>query len=184
MRPHLAACGLLAVLAGCSGAGTPAAAPSPVLTPSEAAASPSAAPPVVSPAPTARATTRPPTAAASSAAPQRTRAASRRTTEAAAPSPSLSPSAARRAVTADVAEVTGDRFSPSALTVHVGDSVLVTDKDAAAPHTFTISALGVDSGTMSQGDTFRYTFRRAGRFTFVCSIHQGFGMTGTVTVLS
>jgi plastocyanin len=83
-----------------------------------------------------------------------------------------------------VDEVTGDRFSPGSVTLHVGDSVLVTDTDAVAPHTFTISALGVDSGGMSQGDTFRFRFTRAGRFTFVCSYHQAAGMTGTLTVLA
>jgi plastocyanin len=83
-----------------------------------------------------------------------------------------------------VDEVTGNRFSPSSLTLHVGDSVLVTDKDAVAPHTFTISALGVDSGGMSQGETFRFRFTTPGRFTFVCTYHEGVGMTGTLTVQS
>jgi len=83
-----------------------------------------------------------------------------------------------------IAEVTGDRFSPSTVTLHVGDSVLVTDQDSVAPHTFTVGALHVDSGAMSQGQTFRYRFTTPGRYTFVCSYHQSLGMTGTLTVLA
>jgi plastocyanin len=84
--------------------------------------------------------------------------------------------------TVGVDEVTGDRFSPSSVTLHVGDSVLVTNRDAVAPHTFTISALGVESGGMSQGQTFRYRFTSPGRYTFVCTYHESIGMTGTLTV--
>jgi plastocyanin len=80
-----------------------------------------------------------------------------------------------------VAEVTGDRFSPSTLTLRSGDRVLVMNRDLGA-HTFTIRALGVDSGSMGQGDTFRYAFRAPGRYTFVCTYHESLGMTGTLTV--
>jgi plastocyanin len=97
------------------------------------------------------------------------------------PAPRPTPSPTRSGATFGVDEVTGDRFSPSALTLHSGDSVLVTNKDLAA-HTFTISSLGVDSGNMGQGDTFRYRFRAPGTYTFVCTYHSGLGMTGTLTV--
>jgi plastocyanin len=62
-----------------------------------------------------------------------------------------------------------------------GDGVLVTNKHVAT-HTFTVDALGVDSGSMAQGDTFRYVFRAPGRYTFYCRPHESLGMTGTLTV--
>jgi plastocyanin len=96
------------------------------------------------------------------------------------PRPTLSP--VSKGTTFGISEVTGDRFSPSTVTLRVGDSVLVTDKDNVAPHTFTVSALHVDSGGMSQGDTYRYRFLRAGTFDFVCDYHKDVGMKGTITV--
>lgn len=78
--------------------------------------------------------------------------------------------------------VSGNAFSPSSLRIRSGDSVLVTDTDRGAPHDFTVRALGVRSGTMGQGDTFRYRFTAPGTFSFVCTIHEGAGMTGTLTV--
>lgn len=76
--------------------------------------------------------------------------------------------------------VGGNRFSPDTLTLRGGDSVLVTNRDQV-PHDFTISELGVESGVMHQGDTFRYRFGPPGTFTFVCTIHDP-GMEGTLTV--
>jgi plastocyanin len=99
------------------------------------------------------------------------------------PTPVPTPSPTRSGATFGLDEVTGDRFSPSSLTLRSGDQVLVTNKDLAA-HTFTISGLGVDSGNMGQGDTFRYRFRAPGRYTFVCTYHESFGMTGTLNVTS
>jgi plastocyanin len=62
----------------------------------------------------------------------------------------------------------------------VGDSVRVTNTDVAA-HTFT--GQGFDSGNMPAGGApYSYRFTKAGTFDFVCSYHQAFGMTGTVTV--
>lgn len=75
--------------------------------------------------------------------------------------------------------VSQNRFSPDVLTLRSGDSVLVTNRDRA-PHDFTIAELGVESGTMHQGDTFPYPFGPIGTFTFVCTIHQG--MEGTLRV--
>lgn len=95
------------------------------------------------------------------------------------PSPRTSPARAGR--TFAVSQVTGYRFSPSSLTLRSGDGVLVTNTDLAT-HTFTITQLGVDSGSMAQGDTFRYTFRAPGDYRFVCTPHQSLGMTGTLTV--
>lgn len=98
------------------------------------------------------------------------------------PTPSPTPSPTRSGATFRVDEVTGDRFSPSTLTLRSGDYVLVTDTDPLAPHNFTVRALGVRSGNMGQGDTFRYRFMAPGTYAFVCTIHEAAGMTGTLHV--
>ena len=74
----------------------------------------------------------------------------------------------------------GFRFSPSSLSIPVGDAVSVHNTDSAH-HTFTDSPT-FDSGDMAPGATFSYRFTKAGRYDFVCSYHQASGMTGTVTV--
>jgi plastocyanin len=169
----------LALAAACSsGSGTSTlSSPSPVLSPSSSPTMPAATPPA-SPSATQR--------AAPSASPIARRTASptpsptRSRTPSPKPSPTKSPAPAGK--TYAISQVTGDMFSPKSVALKVGDSVLVTDKDAIAPHTFTISALGVDSGGMGQGDTFRYRFARAGTFTFMCTYHNSAGMNGTITV--
>lgn len=68
-------------------------------------------------------------------------------------------------------------FSPKAVTVKVGDSVTWTNADSV-PHTVTSEAF--DSGSLAQGQSFTYTFDKAGTFDYKCSIHPT--MTGTVNV--
>jgi plastocyanin len=98
------------------------------------------------------------------------------------PSPTRpKPSPTHAGKTYGVNEVAIDRFSPSTLTIRVGDTVLATNKDSSA-HTFTVPALGKDSGNMDSGETYRLTFTRAGTFHFVCTYHDSFGMNGDVTV--
>jgi plastocyanin len=99
------------------------------------------------------------------------------------PSPTRSPSPKPgvSGKTYAISEVAVDRFSPSTLSLHRGDSVLVTNNDST-DHTFTIGSLGKDSGNMTQGDTYRLTFSTSGTFTFVCTYHESLGMTGTITV--
>jgi len=94
-------------------------------------------------------------------------------------SPTPSPTRAGKTYTID--EVLGDRFSPSHVTLRVGDGVLVENSDST-DHTFTVSALGKDSGNMGPGATYRLTFTKAGSFAFVCSYHENLGMSGSVTV--
>lgn len=65
-------------------------------------------------------------------------------------------------------------------TVAVGDTVLVTNRDAA-PHTWTAEGDVFDSGALGQGDTFEFTFEEAGQIDFFCAIHPT-QMTGTITV--
>ena len=75
----------------------------------------------------------------------------------------------------------GYAFSPSTLTVHVGDTVTWTNYDQA-PHdvTTTSAPVAIKSQTLSTGQSFSYTFTTAGTYSYYCSIHPD--MRATVTV--
>jgi plastocyanin len=75
--------------------------------------------------------------------------------------------------------VAGDRFSPSSLTIAVGDAIRAHNADGTT-HTFTGPSW--DSGDMAPGGVQTFRFRTAGTFSFYCSIHRDVGMTGTLTV--
>ncbi|HUZ65278.1 MAG TPA: cupredoxin family copper-binding protein [Acetobacteraceae bacterium] len=62
-------------------------------------------------------------------------------------------------------------FAPTNLSVHPGDTVVWTNRDSV-PHTVTsIGAGGLDSGTLDPGGSFRFTFRKAGAYSYHCAIH-------------
>lgn len=63
--------------------------------------------------------------------------------------------------------------------VQVGATVTVTNSDDVS-HTWTSEDDAFDSGSLSQGETFEFTFDEAGEYQFVCSIHPG--MSGSITV--
>ena len=71
-------------------------------------------------------------------------------------------------------------FSPSSVTIAVGDSVRAVNDDTSH-HTFTDAGV-FDSGDVGPKASYTYRFRKAGRFDFVCTYHSSFGMKGTVTV--
>lgn len=70
-------------------------------------------------------------------------------------------------------------FMPADLEVEVGTTVRWTNNDAA-PHTSTSDGGVWNSGTLSQGETFQYTFEAEGEYPYHCDIHPA--MTATVTV--
>ncbi len=94
--------------------------------------------------------------------------------------------AAAGAATVDV--TIGDFFfSPTPLTISVGDTVRWTNTGVVA-HT-TTSGAGCtsdgnwNSGTMSGGQTFSHTFATAGTFPYFCSFHcASSNMVGSITV--
>ncbi|EWM11302.1 plastocyanin/azurin family copper-binding protein [Kutzneria sp. 744] len=71
-----------------------------------------------------------------------------------------SPAAESSAIAVDIKNYA---FSPASITVSVGDTVTWTNEDTA-PHTVTVSAGPVTfaSPTLQQGQTFSYTFAKAG----------------------
>lgn len=75
------------------------------------------------------------------------------------------------------------KFSPSSLSIKRCDAVKAVYADTTgAPHTWT-STGHWDSGDLtSAGQSYTYRFASTGTFSFFCSYHQSFGMTGKVTV--
>jgi plastocyanin len=71
-------------------------------------------------------------------------------------------------------------FTPGSITVAVGDSITWTNNQAGVPHTATADAGGFDSGRLSTGQSFSFTFSTPGTFTYHCTIHPF--MHGSVTV--
>jgi plastocyanin len=75
-------------------------------------------------------------------------------------------------------------FSPAQLTIKVGTTVVWTSEDNA-PHTVTADDGSFDSGNLKKGDSFSFTFTKAGTFPYYCAYHGtagGGGMAGTITV--
>jgi plastocyanin len=76
------------------------------------------------------------------------------------------------------------RFDTKDITVKAGTTVIWV-MDANFPHTVTADDGSFDSGRLSDGETFSFTFDTAGEFPYYCTIHGGpggSGMSGTVTV--
>lgn len=77
----------------------------------------------------------------------------------------------------------GDHFfEPAQLTVKAGTTV--TWKSVGqSTHDLAARDGSFALGAMSFGQTFSFTFDRAGRFPYVCMQHEGDGMVGEVTVV-
>jgi amicyanin len=82
------------------------------------------------------------------------------------------------AATADVG-IVNFKFTPSALTVKVGTTVVWTNKDAIG-HTVNFMTGGINSNVLNQNDQFTHTFTTPGTYDYICSIHPF--MHGSVTV--
>jgi plastocyanin len=76
------------------------------------------------------------------------------------------------------------QFIPASLTINTGDTVTWTNNTAATNHT-TTSDTGVwDSGTLTPGVSFSFTFTQTGTFAYHCTFHQALGMVGTIIVVN
>jgi plastocyanin len=71
-----------------------------------------------------------------------------------------------------------EAFSPKTVTVSQGATVIWTNTDGI-DHTSTSNDGFWDSGHIMAGHTFSVTFRNAGNYSYLCTIH---GFTGTVRV--
>ena len=70
-------------------------------------------------------------------------------------------------------------YSPSSISVFVGDTVQWTNADKD-PHTVTERGFAFDSGTFQPGASWRRTFTTAGTFSYFCDLHPS--MVGVVAV--
>jgi plastocyanin len=79
--------------------------------------------------------------------------------------------------------VVNNSFQPASVTIQVNDEVKWTWAPSAGFHTTTSGTPGLwDSGIHTQPFDFTVPFLSAGTFPYVCTLHAGIGMVGTVTV--
>jgi plastocyanin len=71
-------------------------------------------------------------------------------------------------------------FQPADLTISAGTTLTWTNHDGA-PHTVTFRNGMADSGTLSSGRSFSYTFATPGGFAYYCRIHPNMAAEVTVT---
>jgi plastocyanin len=91
------------------------------------------------------------------------------------------PSTPVRAATTWNVSISNFQFTPATTTINVGDTVTWTV--TGGPHTTTSDpgqTVSWDSGSLSDGKSFSFTFNTAGNFTYHCAIHPS--MHGTVMV--
>jgi plastocyanin len=75
--------------------------------------------------------------------------------------------------------IQGMAFTPASITITAGTTITWTNKDAIG-HTVTSNTNLFNSGTLSTGGTFSFTFAKAGTYSYYCSIHPS--MVGSVIV--
>jgi cellulose 1,4-beta-cellobiosidase len=92
--------------------------------------------------------------------------------------PTSTPTRTPTPVPADV-QIVDFAFQPASLTVNQGATVTWRNAGAAT-HTTTSDTNLWNSGNLTPGQTFAFTFTTAGTFTYHCNIHTT--MTGTITV--
>lgn len=78
-------------------------------------------------------------------------------------------------------------FSPSSLTIEVGDTVVWTNTGGThnvngTTTTFPSNPDSFSSGAPASGWTYFFVFTVAGTYDYQCDPHAGAGMTGTITV--
>ena len=97
------------------------------------------------------------------------------------PAPQQSPAAQQVQSSGNLISVSinGFKFNPADLNVKVGDTVIWTNDDSVS-HTVESTDGSFKSDELSKGDTFKFTFAKAGKFSYKCGIHAS--MTGSVTV--
>ncbi len=70
-------------------------------------------------------------------------------------------------------DIANFQFSPTEYSVLRGTRITWTNRDTV-PHTVTSAEAPVafDSGTMTNGQTFSYTFDTPGTYNYTCSLHS------------
>ena len=82
-------------------------------------------------------------------------------------------------VAANAVDIKGFAFNPADATVKVGQKITWTNSDSAE-HNVVADDGTFKSEDLEQGDTFEYTAKKAGTFSYVCTYHPQ--MKATLTV--
>ena len=77
-------------------------------------------------------------------------------------------------------EIVDFAYDPDPVTIAVGGKITWLNQDSA-PHTATAEDESFDTGTLDQGKLKAETFKEAGTFSYICTIHPT--MKGTVEVV-
>jgi plastocyanin len=77
-------------------------------------------------------------------------------------------------------EIADFAFSPEGLTIAAGSTVTWVNQDPSLPHTATSDDEVFDSGSLTEGGEFSFTFDEAGTFAYFCEVHPT--MRGTIVV--
>lgn len=78
-------------------------------------------------------------------------------------------------------EMQGNQFLPRGISVHVGTTITWINHDQVAHNVRQIESEFLSPDSMSPGQSFTYTFSRAGTFRYQCTFHHPL-MNGTVIV--
>ena len=78
-------------------------------------------------------------------------------------------------------EMKGNQFVPQGISVRVGTTVTWVNHDQVAHNVRQIESEFLSPDSMASGETFTYTFTRAGTFRYQCTFHHPL-MNGTVIV--
>lgn len=91
----------------------------------------------------------------------------------------LAEPAGAQAETVEIA-IMGYEFTPAALEIEVGTTVVWTNHDSAPHNVISTDGGPLSSPTLQTGESYSYTFTEPGTYAYYCSIHPD--MTGTITV--
>jgi plastocyanin len=101
-------------------------------------------------------------------------------------SPLMFAATATTAPTTAAVSIINNSFSPPAITVSAGTTVVWTWSNAARQHNVTpVGTIPIRSGSPADGPTtYQFRFDTPGTYSYYCEVHggPGFGMAGTVTV--
>jgi plastocyanin len=78
-------------------------------------------------------------------------------------------------------EIVNFAYDPDPVTIEEGGKVIWQNEDSA-PHTATADDGSFDTGTLEEGKRGSETFKEAGTYSYICSIHPY--MKGTVEVVA
>ena len=97
------------------------------------------------------------------------------------PTSAVPPAAANSAPAGQLAVTIKDlTFNPGTLQARVGQTVTVTNQDSV-PHDWTDKGGAFNSPTLNPGETFTYTFTKAGTYNVYCTIHPFMKQTVVVS---